>query len=148
MMAAFGLFATFMTSCGGGKDYGADICNRLPEMQRLSMVDERPSPMCTTDANKHCTHCPATNEAPSTRGSTMHWQYRLRHLFKLRRWPVSMGQVRLLTASQRVAWPVGALGSTPFKVSAGPEEVIRVSPESSGFPSSSTGYLDEPGGAS
>jgi hypothetical protein len=63
MMAAFGLFATCMTSCGGGKDYGADICNRLQKCNDLSMVDETTVAQCTTDANKQLNSLPGNERS-------------------------------------------------------------------------------------
>jgi hypothetical protein len=51
-MAATGLIATCMTTCGGGKDYVTDICNRLKDCGSLSLMSVTTVSQCVTAGNQ------------------------------------------------------------------------------------------------
>jgi hypothetical protein len=63
MMAAFGLFATCMSSCDGGKDYATDICKKLQGCNNLSLVGATTVAECTTDANRQLNAMPSNERS-------------------------------------------------------------------------------------
>ena len=51
-MAATGLIATCMTTCGGGKDYAKEICKRLQNCDSLSLMKVTTLSQCVTADNQ------------------------------------------------------------------------------------------------
>jgi hypothetical protein len=66
-MAATGLIAASMTTCGGGKDYATEICNRLQTCNAFSLAGAGVTTVseCVTTANQQLVH-----QSSSQRAST------------------------------------------------------------------------------